>query len=211
MFKTSCKPNHGREHHMRTTLHQLFCIVIIGALVLSSCNLPTKNATAEPAPQTEPASANVTATIELTGTSTEIVATESLIVTSTETPLPEPSATDTPEPVMAKVNRVTNCRTGPAGNYDLVAKYEAGQMLEVVAKDLGNAYWFVQNPEKTEEQCYLLAQNVTLTGDPSALPKFTPLASPTSAPDFKVSFKKFDRCNGDDFALFVVQNIGSVP
>src|SRR5437867_2242706 len=99
---------------MRTTFHQLFYIVMIGALVLSSCNLPTKNATAEPTLQTEPASANVKAPIELTATSTEIVATESPTVTPTETPLSEPSATDTPEPVMAKVTRVTNCRTGPA-------------------------------------------------------------------------------------------------
>ena len=65
----------GGEHHMRTTFHQFFYIVMIGALVLSSCNLPTKNTTAEPVLQTEPASANATATIELTATSTEVVAT----------------------------------------------------------------------------------------------------------------------------------------
>ncbi len=188
---------------MRTTFHQLFYIVIIGVLVLSSCNLPTKSATAEPVLQTEPASTNATATIELTATSTESVATESPTMPPTETPLPEPSATDTPEPVMAKVNRVTNCRTGPAGNYDLVAKYEAEQMLEVVAKDLGNSYWFVQNPEKPDEQCYLLAQNVTISGDTSVLPKFTPQASPTAAPDFKASFKKFDTCKGHDFAVLL--------
>jgi hypothetical protein len=109
------------------------------------------------------------------------------------------------------VNRVTNCRTGPAGNYDLVAQYQAGQMLQVVAKDLGNTYWFVQNPEKLEEQCYLMAQNVTISGDTSTLPKFTPQASPTAAPDFKASFKKFDVCNGDAFALFILENMGSVP
>ncbi len=194
---------------MRTTFQPLFYIVMIGALVLSSCNLPAKNATAEPVLSTEPAIA--TATSALTATLMEVVATESPTVTPTETPLPEPSATDTPEPVMAKVNRVTNCRTGPAGNYDLVAKYEAGQMLEVVAKDLGNSYWFVQDPEKPDEQCYLLAQNVTISGDTSVLPKFTPLASPTAAPDFNVNFKKFDTCKGHDFAVFVVENQGSAP
>jgi hypothetical protein len=196
---------------MRTAFHQLFCIAIVGALILSSCNLPSKNGTAEPIIQTEPAAANTTATIELTATFTEIVATETFTATATETPLPEPSATDTPVPVMAKVNRVTNCRTGPAGNYDLVATYQAGQILQVVAKDLGNSYWFVQNPEKPDEQCYLLAQNVTINGDTSVLPQFTPLASPTAAPDFKVSFKKFDICKGDNFAIFIVENIGSVP
>ncbi len=197
---------------MRTIFYKFFYIVIIGVLLLSSCNLPTKNGAAGPTqPQTEPPSANVTATIELTATSTEIAATETATMTATETPPAEPSATDTPVPIMAKVNRVTNCRTGPAGNYDLVAQYQAGQMLQVVAKDLGNTYWFVQNPEKPEEQCYLMAQNVTINGDTSALPQFTPQPSPTSAPDFTASFKKFDICNGDSFAVFILQNTGSVP
>lgn len=193
---------------MRTVFRPLFCIVIIGILILSSCNLPTNSTTAEPVKptQTEASSAKATATIELTATLTETPA-----LTATETLTAEPSATDTPVPIMAKVNRVTNCRTGPAGNYDLVAQYQAGQMLQVVAKDLGNAYWFVQNPEKPEEQCYLLAQNVTISGDPSTLPQFTPQPSPTAAPDFKASFKKFDVCNGDTFALFIIENLGSIP
>ncbi|HEX2622180.1 MAG TPA: hypothetical protein VHL11_18610 [Phototrophicaceae bacterium] len=193
---------------MRTVFRPVFYIVIIGILILSSCNLPTKNATAEPVKptQAEASSAKVTATIELTATLTETPA-----LTATETLTPEPSATNTQVPIMAKVNRVTNCRTGPAGNYDLVAQYQAGQMLQVVAKDLGNTYWFVQNPEKSEEQCYLLAQNVTISGDTSVLPQFTPQPSPTAAPDFKGSFKKFDKCGGDDFAQFIVENLSSVP
>jgi hypothetical protein len=99
---------------------------------------------------------------------------------------------------------------GPGGHYDLVATYQTGQKLEVVAKDLGNGFWFVKNPEKPEEQCYLLAKNITITGDTSALPKFTPQPSPTLAPDFKVTFKKFGDCQGEDYAIFDVVNIGSV-
>jgi len=109
------------------------------------------------------------------------------------------------------VVRETNCRVGPGGLYTLVAKYQIGQMLEVVAKDLGGGYWFVQNPEKPEDQCYLLAQNIKIEGDTTALPKFTPLPSPTAAPYFKVSLKKFDKCEGKDYANFIVENVGSVP
>jgi hypothetical protein len=112
---------------------------------------------------------------------------------------------------MAEVNRESNCRVGPGGIYELVATYQAGQLLEVVAKDLGGGYWFVKNPEKPEEQCYLLAQNITITGDTVALPKFTPRPSPTAAPYFTVTFKKFDTCKSEDYALFVVVNAGSVP
>ena len=196
---------------MRRTFLQLSCLSIIAVLILSACNLPGSNATAEVAPQTEQSTANETATSESTATSTEAVATNTPTVTATETPVPEPSATLTPEPPIAEVLRETNCRVGPAGNYDLVATYQAGQMLNVVAKDLGAGYWFVGHPEKPEEQCYLLAQNITINGDTSALPKFTPRPSPTAAPYFKLDFKKFDTCEGVDFALFIVENTGSVP
>lgn len=196
---------------MRTTFFQLFCLLTIMVLILSACNMPGSSATDEASPPTEPSTTDITATIESTSTPTEIVPTETPTVTATETPLPEPSATATPEPPMAEVVRETNCRVGPAGNYDLVATYQTGQLLEVAAKDLGAGYWFVKNPEKPEEECYLLAQNIKVTGDTSALPKITPRPSPTAAPYFKVTFKKLDTCEGYDYALFVVENVGSIP
>ncbi len=195
---------------MRTTLFHLFCLLTVVLAILSACNLPIGSATAESTPTIESFTPTMVATIESTATPTS-QATETLTVTATETPVPEPSETATPEAPKAEVVRETNCRLGPAGNYDLVAKYQVGQMLEVTAKDLGAGYWFVQNPEKPEEQCYLLGQNIKISGDTSTLPKFTPQPSPTSAPYFNVSFKKFDSCKGEDFALFVVENTGSVP
>ena len=195
---------------MRTTLFQLFCFLTTVVLVLSACNLPSSNPTAENKTQTEQSTTNAVTTIESPATQTR-QATKTPTVTATETPLSEPSTTATPEAPMAEVVRETNCRVGPAGNYDLVSTYQVGQMLEIVAKDLGGGYWFVKNPEKPEEQCYLLAQNITITGDTLALPKFTPQPSPTAAPYFKVDFKKFDTCEGEDFALFVLENTGSVP
>ena len=196
---------------MRKTLFSFFYILAIGALILSACNLPDNIATADVSSPTEQPPTTATARIELTPTQTEVTDTQTPAMTATETPLPEPSATATPETPGAEVARETNCRLGPAGNYELVATYQVGQKLEVVAKDLGAGYWFVKNPEKPEEQCYVLAQNIKISGDTGALPKFTPPPSPTAAPYFKVSFKKFDNCKGDDFALFIVENTGSVP
>ncbi len=190
---------------MRKTFPPLFYLLTIGALILSACNLPVNNANPEITPQTEPAIASATATVAPTATQTK-----TLTVTATETTLPEPSVTATIEVPIAEVRRESNCRVGPAGDYDLVATYQVGQMLEVVAKDLGNTYWFVRNPEKPEQQCYLLAQNIAISGDTSALPKFTPQPSPTAAPYFTVKFKKFDTCTRQDFAIFVVENTGSV-
>jgi hypothetical protein len=187
---------------MRTTFFRFFCYSIIVVLTLSACNLPASDATAE-----------VVATQTAKSTSTEqveVVPTDTPTATATETPIREPSATSIPEVPKAEVLRESNCRVGPGGAYDLVAKYQAGQLLEVVAKDLGGGYWFVKNPDQSEEQCYLLAQNIAISGDTSALPKFTPQPSPTAAPYFKLTFKKFDTCKGEDFALFTVENTGSV-
>ena len=189
---------------MRTTFFQPFVSYILVALILSACNLPTTNATAP-----SPASTEAAATVAVTVTQTVEAPSATAAATSTETLTPEPSVTATAEIPVAEVVRETNCRTGPAGNYDLVAKYPVGQKLNVVARDLGSAYWFVSNPAKPDEQCYLMAQNVKISGETTALPKFTPLASPTSIPDFKVQFKKFDTCKGKDFAIFIVENTGS--
>lgn len=192
---------------MRKNLLKLACLLLIGGLILSACNMPGSEATAEALPPTEEPP---TATVEPSATSTEAPPTETSTITPTETLTPEPSATFTPEPPMAKVGRETNCRIGPAGNYDLVATYQDGQLLEVVARDLGAGYWFVRDPEKPEDECYLLANNVTITGDTSILPQFTPLPSPTAAPYFNVTFRKFDTCKSDDYAIFVIENTGSV-
>jgi len=193
---------------MRTTLFHLLCLLTVGLVSLSACNLP--GVTAENTPSIESSTSTIVATLAWTATPTS-QATETLTVTATQTLAPEPSETVTSEAPKAEVVRETNCRVGPAGNYDLVAKYQVGQILEIVAKDLGAGYWFVKNPETPEEQCYLLAQNIKISGDTSTLPKFTPQPSPTSAPYFNVSFKKFDTCKGGDFASFIVENTGSVP
>src|SRR5215208_569584 len=196
---------------MSKTFLLIFCLLTTAALILSACNLPANSAPTVVSSPTVPPLTTAPATIELTSTQTEVADTQTPAVTATETPLPEPSLTTTPEIPGAEVVRASNCRVGPAGNYDLVAKYQVGQKLEIVAKDLGSAYWFVKNPEKSEEQCYLLMQNIKISGDPSALPKFTPQPSPTAAPYFNVSFKKFDTCKGEKFATFVVENVGSAP
>lgn len=197
---------------MRKTFFQVLGLLTTVALVVSACNLPISSATPEVTAQTEQTATETVMVIEATAThAVTLTDTEAPAPTATETLTPKPSATATPEPPLAKVVRETNCRVGPGGLYTLVATYQVGQMLEVVAKDLGGGYWFVKNPAKPEEQCYLLAQNITISGETTALPKYTPPSSPTAAPYFNLTFKKFDTCQGVDFALFIVENVGSVP
>lgn len=194
---------------MPTTLSKLLCLLTIAMLSLTACNMPG-NVPTEIATETREA----TVTVDLAATETRsagLTPSRTPTAAATETLTPEPSATFTPEPPKAEVVRETNCRIGPGGMYDLVAKYQVGQMLNVVARDLGGGYWFVQNPGKPDEQCYLMAQNIKISGETVALPQFTPLPSPTAMPYFELSFKKFDICEGVNYALFTVENVGSLP
>ena len=140
---------------MRTNNSSLFYLVLIGILLLSACNMPGADAPTETVQSTSTIDTAATAAFAATQTK-QAQPTATITVTATETPLPEPSATATPQVFTADVVRESNCRIGPAGNYTLVNTYQVGQMVEVVANDLGAGYIFVKNPEKPEELCYLL-------------------------------------------------------
>ena len=93
------------------TMFNLFCLLLIGAILLSACNMPgsatvEETATASPLPATD--------TPEPSATPTEAPPTETPTETATETPLSTPTDTATPLPPMAEVNRESNCRVGPA-------------------------------------------------------------------------------------------------
>ncbi|MCX6065860.1 MAG: hypothetical protein NT121_08910 [Chloroflexi bacterium] len=175
----------------------------ISALAATQTALAEKPApTSQPSPTSQPQVP--TETISPTPTLTE-TPTLPVGVFPTETPAPAS------EPISAEVMRETNCRTGPGAIYDLVTIFQTGTLLEVAARDLGGGFIVVKNPDQPEVECYILSNNVKLTGDPSILPQYTPLASPTASPNFAASFKKFDTCKGDVYAQFIVQNTGSVP
>lgn len=204
---------------------RIFCALSAILLAMAACALPTTSKQVTPTPKglsaadqaaTQAAQVSPTPQPELPtdtpGPSETALPTE----TPTETPLPVgvlPSETPTLTlvPVFADVMKDTNCRTGPSGAYDLVTVFPTGAKVEVVARDLGGGFIVVKNPEKPGDECYILANNVKLAGDTSNLPQYTPLPSPTSAPNFVATFKKFDDCKGDVFALFDVVNTGSVP
>lgn len=193
---------------MRTIRFPLSSFLTLMAVILSACNMPVSEATAE---DELPTAQPIMQATETQPAPTKVIPTETSTTAATETLTPEPSATFTPEPPMAKVVRESNCRIGPGGAYDLVATYPVDQVLDVIGKGLAEGYWFVQNPEKPEELCYVSAQNVTIIGETASLPQFTPQPSPTAAPYFLAKFWKFDACEGRSYAVFNIENAGSIP
>lgn len=196
---------------MKTTHLRLVSLLAVFVLFMQGCNLPggaPTQAAATPIPEV----VEVATLTPLPPTETPPPPTETHTPTpaATETPTLEPSATPTEVPPVAEVARESNCRIGPAGGYDLVATYQAGKILNIIARDLGGGFVFVQNPDRPEEQCYILENNIKISGEIAALPQITPLPSPTAAPNFTVEFRKYDTCKDRYFADFIVVNTGSV-
>ena len=80
---------------------------------------------------------------------------------------------------MVSVSINTNCRTGPGISYDLRGALLVGETEEIVAVSTAPNYWYIKNPDREGEFCYLWGEYATVVGETQALPKFTPLPSPT--------------------------------
>lgn len=129
---------------------------------------------------------------------------------STPTAAPTATATQTatPAPPHISVAQNTNCRTGPAVNYDYRGALLVGQTAEVVARSTVPDYWYITNPDRPGEFCWLWGEFATVYGDPSGLPAFTPQPSPTPSMDFDLLLHSFRPCGSDIHIVFTIQNTG---
>lgn len=192
---------------MYSKYFRLLSVVTILLLVSMACNLGTSaGATATPASTTEIGKDVPTATDTELPTET---ATIEPSITPTETPALEPSVTPTAEPPVARVIKEINCRVGPGGAYNLVTTFRNGDVVDVIARDLGGGFVFVRNPADPEQGCWVLENGLQVSGNITPLPAYTPPPSPTLAPNFTVTYKNIDTCKGDPYIRFVVVNTGN--
>jgi hypothetical protein len=90
----------------------------------------------------------------------------------------------------------TNCRTGPGKAYDRVGALMIGETAEVIARDPTARYWYIRNPDRANEYCWLWTEYATLSGNVSVLPVYTPPPTPTPVPDFTGEFDGVESCTG---------------
>ncbi len=135
--------------------------------------------------------------------------------TPTLTPLPTftPTATFTPTPAkpMVSVSVDTNCRTGPGDAYDRVGALMAGESAEVLARDPYTQFWYIPNPDRPGDYCWVWGQYATVTGDTASLPVFTPPPTPTPVPAFVIKGITVTHCGGADAFFIEISNTGDVP
>jgi hypothetical protein len=126
-------------------------------------------------------------------------------VTLTSTPI----FTATPVVPMVSVSTPTNCRVGPGKVYDRVGALLVGETAEVVGRDPSGNYWFIRNPDRAGDFCWLWGEYATLTGNFAALPMMTPPPTPIPSPSFDISYEGRDTCNGWWVDL-ILENTGGV-
>ncbi len=135
--------------------------------------------------------------------------------TSTPTLIPTATRTSTPSQPMVSVSVATNCRVGPGKIYQLVGGLPAGQWVRVYARDPGGNYWFIRNPDRTSQFCWIWGEYATVIGPTGQLPVYTPPPTPTPtmtstpAPAFDASFQGVEGCNNRWWADIKLKNTGS--
>ncbi len=179
-------------------------------MVSSGCG-PSEQAAASDQVQTE-----IAGTVEVQVAMTIEALERSTLAATTETPPPSPTAAPsataspslTPQPLTIEVSVNTNCRSGPAANYDYRGVLLAGEFAVVVASSSVQSYWYIENPDVPGEHCWLWDEYATLQGDPAGLPRYTPEPSPTPALDFVLFVNSFQECGSDNYVHLTFQNTG---
>ncbi len=120
-----------------------------------------------------------------------------------------PSLTFTPGAPQISVSVATNCRVGPGKVYDRVGALMVGEVAEVYGRDPTGAYWYVRNPDVSNDFCWLWGEYASLIGNTSALPILTPPPTPTPTPSFDVDFDQMDACIGW-WIDFKIKNTGTI-
>ncbi len=213
-----------RSYH----LPRLFLSAAVGivGLLLAACNLP--QATPSPSPSNVGGNVGTLVALTLQAAETATAAapappsplpptvppaptfTPSPTLTPTLTLTPTVTLTPTPSTPHISVSVNTNCRTGPGDAYDRVGGLLVGQTAEVLARDPSGQFWYIPNPQRPGQSCWVWGQYATITGDTSSLPLFTPPPTPTPVPAFVLKRITAMSCNGILTFFIEISNTGQV-
>jgi hypothetical protein len=215
----------------RNTPTKAFCLLVALPLLVSACNFPgfakqeddktanlhstetavEKTLDAMKATPTYTENAPETATANLPGETPPAAATTAAIPATTQAP----PATIGPPTIQADVD--TNCRMGPSKDYPRLGYLLVGQQSTVHGRnnDPGKPWWFIENPKKPGNYCWVWGETTRVQGDTSLLPIITPppppTPTPTDTPQLEVFFSNIHDCGGVATATFQVVNNSAIP
>jgi len=201
-------------------------LLLVCSLVLTSCVFPAQRQ------QAKNALIQTAVVDSLVGTQAASTLT-AIVQTPTSTPQPTtavpptltPTLTPFPykSPTMAGVwltlLKDTYCFAGPGGGYEMLFFIGSDQMVEAMARDPMEDYFYIRDPNTYSQFCWIPAAVTTVRGDFSYLPILTPV--PLAAPiivksetpamkDFYVYYEKTLNCDDSYGLVFYVENTGIV-
>lgn len=118
------------------------------------------------------------------------------------------TATATPTTPMISVSVDTNCRYGPGPDYHIVGALLVGQTVEVKGKYAHGDWWYIDNPRRAGEFCWVWGQYAQVTGNKDAVAAVTP--PPVYFVASYVGHADCEGLGGVETFIFSVKNIGSV-
>lgn len=155
----------------------ILSLVLMMGLVLASCTMPGSNSSTN-ADMLTAAALTVQAVLSATPVQAQFTPT---------VPPSEITPTQTFSQPLVSVGEVTNCREGPAPNYERVTQVQPGEQVEITGFYPPN-YWLVSTKSGT---CWLYGEFATPVGSFAAIPTVTAPPTPTGKPPEALSFAKW--------------------
>ena len=150
--------------------HRNIIIVILMAVIASSCNLPSG------------ASATEAPVVLFTDTPAPPTLTPLPTDTPAPTNTPLPTLTFTPSvPTITTLDKPVNCRLGPGTAWFNSSALNLGQSAQIVGKNFDASWWLIQDPLNPGKNCWVAASVTSASGNLASLQVVqTPAASVTN-------------------------------
>jgi hypothetical protein len=114
-----------------------------------------------------------------------------------------------PQPGLPSItaNVDTNCRSGPSPLYPRLGYLLKGQTSTVHGRNSATSWWYIANPAKPGQFCWVWGETTVVTGNTAQLVVITP-PPPPEVVDYQVAFNNMHDC-GVPTLTFWVKNVGT--
>ena len=137
--------------------HVLLSILVF-ALAISSCNLPSNGPTATPTPSTPTA---------IPPSATPPLPTQTAPPSNT----PPPTATSTPSvPVAFPREQPVNCRLGPGTDWLALSGLNVGTSSQIAGKSGDGGWWYIVDPLNSSRKCWVAFSVTNTAGNLTTIP-----------------------------------------
>jgi len=98
----------------------------------------------------------------------------------------------------------------------MVGALLVGEVAQVYGRDPTGNYWYIRNPDASNDFCWLWGEYATVTGNVAILPVYTPPPTPTPTltqtptPGFEADYTGLDSCV-NWWVEIRLKNTGSIP